>query len=44
MEVCKIPAVLWFVGHPINIFWDYKYDRIWQDTPEDNKMMQLYQK
>lgn len=34
----------WFVGHPINIFWDYKYDRIWQDTPEDNKMMQLYQK
>ena len=34
----------WFVGSPINVFWDYKFDRMWQDTPEDKKMMQLYKK
>ena len=32
----------WKVGEPINVFWDYKYDRIWQDTPEDNRLMELY--
>lgn len=33
----------WFVGHAINIFWDKKYDRMWQDTPEDRRLMALYQ-
>ena len=34
----------WKVGEPINVFWDYKYDRIWQNTPEDLKLMELYSK
>ncbi|MDR1455963.1 MAG: TonB-dependent receptor [Tannerella sp.] len=32
----------WFVGQPINVFYDYKYDRLWQDTPEDQRLMALY--
>ena len=34
----------WKVGEPINVFWDYQYDRMWQDTPEDNRLMELYSK
>ncbi len=34
----------WKVGEPINVFWDFKYDRIWQDTPEDRRLMDLYSK
>ncbi len=33
---------LWFVGSPINVFWDYKYDRIWQNTADDKKLMAVY--
>ncbi len=33
---------LWFVNSPINVFYDFEYDRIWQDTPEDKKMMAVY--
>ena len=32
----------WMVGQPLNVFYDYQYDRIWQDTPEDNRMMDVY--
>ncbi len=32
----------WFVGSPINIFYDYKYDRIWQNTDQDKLMMAVY--
>ncbi|MCK9159970.1 MAG: TonB-dependent receptor [Bacteroidaceae bacterium] len=32
----------WFVGSPINIYWDYKYDRIWQNTNEDKEKMAVY--
>lgn len=34
----------WKVGEPINVFYDYKYDRIWQNTPEDQRLMNLYSK
>lgn len=33
---------LWFVGSPINVFYDYKYDRIWQDTESDKRMIAAY--
>jgi TonB-linked SusC/RagA family outer membrane protein len=32
----------WFVGHPIAVWYDYKYDRLWQDTPEDRRLMAIY--
>jgi TonB-linked SusC/RagA family outer membrane protein len=32
----------WFIGHPIASYYDYKYERIWQDTPEDSALMALY--
>ena len=32
----------WYVGEALNIWYDYKYDRIWQDTDEDRRMMALY--
>ena len=25
----------WFIGQPIDVIYDYQFDRIWQDTPED---------
>ena len=25
----------WFIGHPINSYYDYKIDGVWQNTPED---------
>ncbi len=37
-----MPSSNWFIGKPLNIWFDYKYDRIWQDTPEDNMMMAAY--
>lgn len=37
-----MPSSNWFIGQPLNIWFDYKYDRIWQDTPEDNMMMAAY--
>jgi TonB-linked SusC/RagA family outer membrane protein len=32
----------WFVGQPIAVWYDYKYDRLWQDTPEDQRLMAIY--
>jgi len=32
----------WYVGQPINIYYDYKYDRIWQNTNADRRMMAIY--
>lgn len=29
----------WFIGQPINIHYDYEFDGIWQDTPEDRAEM-----
>ncbi len=34
----------WFIGQPIAVFRDYAYDRLWQDTPEDHRLMELYRK
>lgn len=31
----------WFIGHPIVTHYDYKFDGIWQNTPEDLEKMQL---
>ena len=25
----------WFIGQPLQVYYDYKYDRIWQNTTED---------
>ena len=32
----------WFIGKPLNVFFDFEYDRIWQDTEEDQIMMAAY--
>lgn len=32
----------WYVGQPLNIFYDYKYDRIWQNDDDDQRLMALY--
>jgi len=32
----------WYVGEPLNIWYDYKYDRIWQNTDDDLRLMALY--
>jgi TonB-linked SusC/RagA family outer membrane protein len=32
----------WFIGQPIAVMRDYKYERLWQDTPEDQRLMQIY--
>lgn len=32
----------WFIGKPIDEIWTYKYDRLWQDTPEDRELMAIY--
>ena len=34
----------WFIGKPIDEIWTLKYERLWQDTPEDQRMLELYQK
>ena len=34
----------WYIGHPIRVMRDYKYDRLWQNTPEDLRMMEIYKK
>jgi hypothetical protein len=34
----------WFVGQPIRVWFGYEYDRLWQDTPEDERLMELYNK
>jgi len=32
----------WFIGKPINTFYDYKFDGIWQDSEEDKALMAVY--
>ena len=32
----------WMVGEPLNSFYDFQYDRIWQNTQEDNHLMDVY--
>ncbi|MCD8165688.1 MAG: TonB-dependent receptor [Bacteroides sp.] len=32
----------WFIGKPIDAIWTYKYDRLWQDTQEDQLLMAIY--
>ncbi|MCE5345557.1 MAG: TonB-dependent receptor [Bacteroidales bacterium] len=32
----------WFIGHPINSYYDYKFTGIWQNTDEDNALMAQY--
>ncbi|HAZ03388.1 MAG: hypothetical protein A2W90_00015 [Bacteroidetes bacterium GWF2_42_66] len=32
----------WFIGKPINTYYDYKFDGIWQDSDEDKALMAIY--
>ena len=32
----------WFIGKPVDEVWTYKYDRLWQNTPEDLRMLAVY--
>ncbi|WP_288205607.1 TonB-dependent receptor [uncultured Parabacteroides sp.] len=32
----------WFIGQPIDIHYDYEFDGIWQDTPEDRAEMEKF--
>lgn len=32
----------WFIGQPISVFYDYRKIGIWQNTPEDQALMQQY--
>lgn len=32
----------WFIGHPIEVHYDYEFDGIWQDTPEDRAEMEKF--
>ena len=34
----------WFIGHPLGVSWAMNADRLWQDTPEDQRLMELYKK
>jgi TonB-linked SusC/RagA family outer membrane protein len=36
------PGNTWFIGSPLNVFYDYEYDRIWQDNESDKMMMAAY--
>ena len=36
------PGNTWFIGQPLNVFYDYKYDRIWQNNESDLMMMAAY--
>ncbi|MFN4145470.1 MAG: SusC/RagA family TonB-linked outer membrane protein [Runella sp.] len=33
---------LWFIGQPLSVVYDYKIDRIWQNTPEDLALLAEY--
>ena len=35
------PTNGWFIGKPMDEIWTYKYDRLWQDTPEDRRMLAI---
>ena len=32
----------WFIGHPVNAYYDYKKTGIWQNTPEDLAEMEKF--
>jgi TonB-linked SusC/RagA family outer membrane protein len=32
----------WFIGQPIQVFRDYKYDRLWQNTDDDKRLIAIY--
>jgi hypothetical protein len=32
----------WFIGQPIRAWYDLEFDRLWQDTPEDNRLLAIY--
>ncbi len=32
----------WFIGQPIHVYRDWKYDRIWTNSAEDIRLMQIY--
>lgn len=34
----------WYVGEPLSIWYDYEYDRIWQNTDDDLRLMAIYKK
>jgi TonB-dependent starch-binding outer membrane protein SusC len=34
----------WYIGQPIAVYRDYVYDRLWQNTPEDARLIELYKK
>jgi TonB-linked SusC/RagA family outer membrane protein len=34
----------WYIGHPISVFRDYKYERLWQDNADDARLIELYKK
>jgi hypothetical protein len=34
----------WYIGQPISVFRDYQYDRLWQATAEDARLIELYKK
>lgn len=34
----------WYIGQPISVFRDYQYDRLWQNTAEDARLIELYRK
>lgn len=36
------PGNNWFIGKPLNVYFDYEYDRIWQDNDNDKMMMAAY--
>lgn len=32
----------WFIGKSIKEAWTYKYDRLWQNTPDDQRLLAVY--
>ena len=36
------PGNTWFINSPLNVYYDYRLDRLWQDTDEDRMMMAAY--
>jgi len=34
----------WFIGQPISVMRDYKFDRLWQNNDEDMRLMSIYKK
>jgi hypothetical protein len=39
-----MPAQGWFVGQPVSAIWDWKYDRLWQNTDDDRFLLEMYRK